>query len=149
MASVTEGGAFQGSHYVNPRDQGLGAEDSRDASTTAADLAQAGKEKVKELGGITRDRVYQNVDHRKDEVVQGLHQLASTLESASRDIPSGMARGLVDNAVGFIHKASDRIENSTTEELLRDVQDGIRDRPGVFVAGCVALGFFAGRFLKI
>lgn len=149
MASVTEGGAFQGSHYVKMRDQGLGADDSRDASTTASDIAQAGKEKVKELSGITRDRVYQNVESHRGDVVDGLHQLATTLESASRDIPEGIARSVVDNAVGYIHKTSDRIENSTTEELLRDVQDGIRERPGLFVAGCVALGFFAGRLLKI
>ena len=141
MASVIEGGSIQGSSYVNNPNQG--------ATSTAAEIAQVGKERVKEIGGITRDRVYQTVDSRKGEVVQGLHDLASTLEKAGQQIPSGFARQALDSAVGFIHKTTDRIENETTAELLSDAQDRIRERPAFFVAGCVALGFFAGRFLKI
>lgn len=141
MASVIEGGGVQGSSYINNPNHG--------ASSTAADIAQAGKERVKEIGGITRDRVYQQVDSRKGEVVQGLHDLASTLEKASKDIPPGIARHALDSAVGLIHKTTDRIENETTAELLSDAQERIRERPAFFVAGCVALGFFAGRFLKI
>ena len=86
MASVIEGGGVQGSSYMNNPDHGASA------SSTAAEIAQVGKERVKELGGITRDRVYQQVDSRKGEVVQGLHDLASTLEKASEQIPSGIAR---------------------------------------------------------
>lgn len=148
MASVIEGGTIQGSAHINNPDRASGADHSGVAAK-AADIAQAGKERVKELGGITRERVYEKVDGRKSEVVQGLHDLASTLEKASRDIPSGFARQAVDGAVGFIHKTTDRIENETTAELLSDAQDRIRERPALFVAGCVALGFFAGRFLKI
>lgn len=148
MASVIEGGTLQGSTYLNKPDQG--ADSSRaSSSSTAADIAHAGKERVKELGGITRDRVYDTVDSRKGELVQGLHDFTSTLEKVSREIPSGFARQAVDSAVGFLHKTTDRIENETTAELLSDAQDRIRERPALFVAGCVALGFFAGRFLKI
>ena len=148
MASVIEGGTLQGSSYVNNPDRG--ADSSRSSSSsTAADLASAGKERVKELGGITRDRVYESVDGRKSDIVRGLHDLSSTLEKASRDIPSGFARQAVDSAVGFLNTTTDRIENETTAELLSDAQDRIRERPALFVAGCVALGFFAGRFLKI
>lgn len=148
MASVIEGGTLQGSSYVNNPDRG--ADGSRaSSSSTAADLAHAGKERVKELSGITRDRVYESVDGHKGDIVRGLHDLTSTLEKASRDIPSGFARQAVDSAVGFLNKATDRIENETTAELLSDAQDRIRERPALFVAGCVALGFFAGRFLKI
>ena len=148
MASVIEGGSIQGSAHINNPDRVSGTDRSA-AASKAADIAHTGKERVKELGGITRERVYEKVDGRKSDVVQGLHDLASTLEKASRDIPSGFARQAVDGAVGFIHKATDRIENETTAELLSDAQDRIRERPALFVAGCVALGFFAGRFLKM
>jgi hypothetical protein len=146
MASVIEGGTIQGSAHINNPDQ---ISDKSPMAAKAADIAHAGKERVKELGGITRERVYEQVDGRKSELVQGLHDLTSTLEKASRDIPSGFARQAVDSAVGFINKTTDRIENETTAELLSDAQDRIRERPALFVAGCVALGFFAGRFLKI
>jgi hypothetical protein len=136
MASVIERGTLQDSSYINKPDQG-------------ADIAHASKERVKELGSITRDRVYDTVDGHKGDLVRGLQDLTSTLEKVSRDIPSGFARQAVDNAVGFLNKTTDRIENETTAELLGDAQDRIRERPALFVAGCVALGFFAGRFLKI
>lgn len=148
MASVIDSGTIQGSAHINNPDR-LSGSDKSPVASKAADIAQAGKERVKELGGITRERVYEKVDGRKSELVQGLHDLTSTLEKASRDIPSGFARQAVDSAVGFLNKTTDRIENETTAELLSDAQDRIRERPAVFVAGCVALGFFAGRFLKI
>jgi ElaB/YqjD/DUF883 family membrane-anchored ribosome-binding protein len=151
MASVIEGGGIQGSSYINnPNQQGTGMDDSRSpAVAKATEIAQAGKEKVKELGGVARGRVLDRVDERKHEVVQGLHTLADTLDKASRDVPEGIARTALGSAVGLIHKATDRIENGTTEELLREAQDRVRERPGLFVAGCVALGFLAGRLVKV
>jgi hypothetical protein len=147
MASVLEGGTIQGSAHLNNPD--YTGSDKSPVAAKAADIAQAGKERVKELGGTARERVYETVDGRKSELVRGLHDLTSTLEKASRDIPAGFARQAVDSAVGFLNKTTDRIENETTAELLSDAQERIRERPAVFVAGCVALGFFAGRFLKI
>jgi hypothetical protein len=141
MASVIQG-ETQTSSYIN---QG----GMSDSGSRAAEIAQAGKEQAKRLSGITRERIYQQVDSRKGELVEGLHQLVSTLETAGQNLPGGVAQSVLGSAVGVIRKASDRIENGSTEELLRDVQTQVRQRPGLFVAGCVALGFFAGRFLKI
>jgi hypothetical protein len=149
MATVTEGGRIQGSSYMDKPSQQATEGPPSGAAAKATDIAQAGKEKVKELGGVVRGRALGRVDARKHEVVEGLHSLADTLEKASRDIPSGMARGVLDGAVGLIHKATDRIENGTSEELLREAQERVRQSPGAFIAGSVALGFFAGRFLKI
>ena len=124
MASVIEGGGIQGSSYVN-QDLSSGTLSST-AAAKAADIAQVGKEQVKKLTGNTRDTFYQRADAKKGEVVQGLHDLVSTLESASRQVPDGIARSVIDNAVGFINKASSRIENGSTEELLRDAQGAVR-----------------------
>jgi hypothetical protein len=146
MASVIEGSGIQGSSYSNTQGSvgGISRSDSGGEG-----LAQAGKEQVKRLGGVTRERVYQQVDSKKGEVVQSLHSLADTLEGAGKDGKLGPAQSLVDGAVQMIHRVSDHLEHGSTEELVRDAQSQIRQRPGVFIAGCVALGFFAGRFLKI
>lgn len=150
MASVTESGTLQGSGYLKNPDASSGGDQARSgAASTAADLAHMGKERAKELGDITRERVIHKVDDRKSELVQGLHELTSTLENASRDLSSGIARQAIDSVVGVLHKATDRIENETTSELLSDVQERIRERPAFFVAGCLALGFVAGRILKV
>lgn len=112
-------------------------------------IAQAGKEQVKRLSGITKDKVYHQVDGKKEQLVKSLHGIVGTLESMGKDKNLGAAQPLVDNALQVIHRVSDRLENGSTEDLVREAQTQIRQRPGVFIAGCVALGFFAGRFLKI
>jgi hypothetical protein len=145
MASVIEGSGIQGSSFVNTKSSmGVSGSDSGGEG-----LAQAGKEQVKRLTGVTRERVYQQVDSRKGEVIQRLHGLADTLQGAGKEGTLGPAQSLVDNAVQIIHRVSDRLERGSTEELVRDAQAQIRQRPGAFIAGCVAIGFLAGRFLKI
>jgi hypothetical protein len=146
MASVIEGSGIQGSSFVNTRSS-VGGVSRGDSG--GAGIAQAGKEQVKRLTGVTRERVYQQVDSRKGEVIQRLQGLADTLQGAGKDGNLGPAQSLVDNAVQVIHRVSDRLEKGSTEELVRDAQAQIRQRPGAFIAGCVALGFLAGRFLKI
>jgi hypothetical protein len=145
MASVIEGSGLQGTSYAGTR--GVGGISGQDSGGEG--IAQAGKEQVKRLGGVTRERVYQQVDGKKGEFIQSLHGLADSLQGVGKDGNLGPAQPLVDSAVQFIHRVSDRLERGSTEELIRDAQTQIRQRPGVFIAGCVAIGFFAGRLLKI
>ncbi|KFE61947.1 hypothetical protein [Hyalangium minutum] len=128
MASVIEGSGIQDSSFVNTKGT---------------------KEQGKRLAGVTRERVYQQVDSKKGEVLQRLHGLADTLQGAGKEGNLGAAQSLVDSAAQVIHRVSDRLERGSTEELVRDAQAQIRQRPGVFIAGCLAIGFLAGRFLKI
>ncbi len=145
MGSVIPGSGIQGSSYVgNTGSAGISEQPSQSDG-----IAQASKEQVKRLGGITRERVYEQVDNRKGEFIKSLGGLADTLQGAGRSGNLGPIQGLVDGAVQCIHKVSGRLERGSTEELVRDVQAQIRQRPGMFIAGCVALGFFAGRLLKI
>jgi hypothetical protein len=146
MGSVIQGSGIQGSSYVG----NTGSVGGFSGQSSQSDgIAQAGKEQVKRLGGITRDRVYHPVDSRKGELIMNLGGIADTLQSVGSGGNLGPVQGLVDGAVQMIHRVSDRLERGSTEELMRDAQAQIRQRPGVFIAGCVALGFFAGRLLKI
>jgi hypothetical protein len=141
MASFIEGSGIQGSSYVTGSTGSFSGQNGG--------IAQAGKEQVKRLGGITKDRVYHQVDGKKEQLVKSLHGLVDTLEGMGKGGNLGAAQPLVDNALQVIHRVSDRLEHGSTEDLVRDAQTQIRQRPGLFIAGCVALGFFAGRFLKI
>ncbi|MDY7229048.1 hypothetical protein [Hyalangium rubrum] len=146
MASFIEGSGIQGSSYVNK--PGLGGDISGQAGTGAG-IAQAGKEQVKRLGGVTRERVYHQVDDKKEEFIKSLHGIADSLQGVGKEGNLGAVQPLVESAVQVIHKVSDRLEKGSTEELIRDAQTQIRQRPGLFIAGCVAIGFLAGRVLKI
>jgi hypothetical protein len=146
MASVIQGSGIQGSSFVNTQGSAgrISGQDSQGEG-----LAQAGKEQVKRLGGVTRERVFHQVDGKKEEIIKSLHGLADTLQGTGKDANLGVAQSLVDGAVQLIHRVSDRLEQGSTEDLVRDAQTQIRQRPGLFIAGCVALGFFAGRLMKI
>jgi hypothetical protein len=144
MGSVLEGSNVQGSNYSQ---RSVGTSGLSDGGITGG-VAQA-KEQVKQLGGVAKGRVYSQVDSRKGELVKGIQGLVSTLETASQNDEAAMVRPLLTSAVGVLRKTSDRLENGTTEELLADVQDQVRQRPGLFAVGCVAIGFALGRFIKV
>ena len=146
MGSVLEGSNVQGSSFTQRPE---GASRIPGDEHFAGGIAQAGKEQVKQLGGVARGRVYQRVDSRKGELVKGLQGLVSTLENASNNEEAAMVRPLITSAVGLLRRTSDRLENGTTEELIADVQDRVRQRPALFVAGCAAIGFALGRFIKV
>lgn len=144
MATVTQGG-IQGSSFT-----GAGTNiGTSDVSTQDSDtgIAAQGKEQMKRVTGATRERVYHQVDSRKDDLIKGLHGFVSTLENASQNA-DGFSQQVLDGALGYIRKFSDRIENGSTEELVRDAKQFVREKPAPFFAGCVALGFLAARLLK-
>lgn len=132
MASVTEGGV-QGSSFT-----GAGVSDSG---------ISAGKEQVKRFTGVTRDRVYHQVDDRKEDLIKGIQGFVSTLENVSQNA-DGLPQQVLQGAVGYLRKFSDRIENGTTEELVHEARQFIREKPAPFFAGCIAVGFLAARLLK-
>jgi hypothetical protein len=146
MGSVLEGSNVQGTSYSQRTGVTTGISDG---DQSAGGIAQAGKEQVKQLGGIAKGRVISQVDSRKGELVKGIQGLASTLETAANNDEAAMVKPLLTSAVGLLRKTSDRLENGTTEELLADAQEQVRQRPGLFVVGCVAVGFALGRFIKV
>jgi len=145
MATVTEG--IQGTSYAGTNTgTSLG---TRDVSAQGTDtgIATQGKEQVKRFTGVTRERVYHQVDNKKGDFIKGLQGFVSTLEDASQNA-DGFSRQFLNGAVGYIRRFSDRIESGSTEELVRDARHFIRERPAPFFAGCVAVGFLAARLLK-
>ncbi|MFE8596245.1 hypothetical protein [Archangium violaceum] len=137
MATVTEGG-IQGSSYTGTG-QSIGTDDTG--------FTAQGKEQVKRVTGVTKDRVYHQIDDRKGEFIENLQGFVSTLENASQNA-DGFSQQLLDGAAGYVRRFSDRIENGSTEELVRDAKQFIREKPAPFFAGCIALGFLAARILK-
>ena len=138
MATVTEGG-IQGTNYT-----GTGPSIGTEQGTG---ITAQGKEQVKRFTGVTRERVYHQVDSRKGDLIKNLQGFVSTLENASQNA-DGFSQQLLSGTVGYVRRVSDRIENGSTEELVRDVKHFIREKPAPFFAGCVALGFLAARILK-
>lgn len=104
-----------------------------------------GREDVRRMGGAARRRLLSEADRRKSSVASRLDQLADSLENNQSSGPEGQFLG---KAAQFARNASSTIRNRSSEELLDNLEQGFRDRPGAFLAGCLALGFIGGRLLR-
>ncbi|GHG70294.1 hypothetical protein [Comamonas sp. JC664] len=142
MGSVTDG-SIEGSGYGQRSEEG-----SRITKIGTSGLGQAGKDPVKQLASAAKARVYHQVESRRGDMAKGLRGLVSTLESLSNRDEAKVARPLLGSAAGLLRRTSERLENETTGELLEDAQTQVRERPGLFIAGCVAAGFVLGRLIK-
>ncbi|MBN8233231.1 hypothetical protein JYK02_37525 [Corallococcus macrosporus] len=142
MGSIIEGEGLRNPSFYND------SQASSEGTGGRVGLKQEGKEQVKRIGGLTRQRAFSQVDSRKGVLVESLNGFAKQLESISGQGDVQLPQQLIGSAVGFVRKASDTLEQNSTEELLRQAQTRMRERPGVALAGCALLGFVAARFLK-
>jgi hypothetical protein len=60
----------------------------------------------------------------------------------------GMAADLVREVAGRARTMSARLEHQQPRELLDDLRDFARRRPGAFLLGCLAAGMLAGRLTR-
>jgi hypothetical protein len=140
MGTVMENGGLQG--YGGFTSQG---------ETGAGTIASEGMDHAKQLGRTTWQRTLEQVEQRKGTVVEALDHFASALEGASKqqgDSGIQLPFEFAGRLAGYVRQFSQRIEQGTAEELLNDVEDQFRARPGLFMAGLLAAGFFAGRLFR-
>jgi hypothetical protein len=141
MASMIEGDRSNTSGFYSEGQSSVGGNGS-------ASLKQESKEQAKRIGSLTRQRAFSQVDAKKGALCESLNGFAKQLESLSGQGNAQGPQQLLGSAVGFVRKASDTLERSSTEDLLRQAQTRMRERPAVALAGCALLGFVAARFLK-
>jgi hypothetical protein len=104
-----------------------------------------GKEDVRRFGSAARRRILSEADRRKSTIADRLEGFANSLENNRSSGPEGQ---FLDQAARMARNASSTIRNRSSEDLLGNVEQGFRDRPGAFLAGCLALGFIGGRLLR-
>jgi hypothetical protein len=155
MANINEGSGIPSTNYAGTTGSSMGSTgdistqaSSSSASPSIGDMATQGREQVKRFGGMARDAVFYRADNQKKVLVQSIQGFLSTLENASKE-SDGSVKQVLDSATGYIRKFSDRIENGSSEELLQEAQTVVREKPAVFFAGCVAVGFLAARLFKV
>jgi hypothetical protein len=153
MANINEGSGIPSTNYAGTADTSMGSTGdisthSSSASPSIGDMATQGRDQVKKFGGMARDAMFYRADNQKKALVQNIQGFLSTLENVSKE-SDGSVKQVLDSATGYIRKFSDRIENGSTEELLQDARVVVREKPAVFFAGCVAVGFLAARLFKL
>jgi hypothetical protein len=80
--------------------------------------------------------------------VQTLGTLGQDLDRMAGQADSGLASDLVRNAAERVQTVSRHLEGREPAQLLDDVRDFARRRPGVFLLGALAAGVVAGRVAR-
>jgi hypothetical protein len=117
----------------------------------AQEAAQVAQEKAQEAKGKARDRVRTEVDTRStqageqaESVAQDVRSVGEHLRSQGKDKPAELA----DKAAEQVAQVGDYLRRSDGDAILRDAERLGRDKPWALMAGGIALGIVASRFLK-
>src|SRR3954470_18867722 len=130
--------SFGGTTTANgPSSTGQAKEKAQETASQAADKA--------------KNRVSEQVDprsteagHRVSSVAQDARSVADELRNQGKDQPAKLAEQAAQRAESL----GDYLKNADGDAILRDVEDFGRRQPWAVIAGGLALGFAASRFLK-
>jgi hypothetical protein len=121
------------------------------ARDKAQEVAGQAQEKAQQAAGQAKNRVAVEVDNRSTQAGEQLRSTAGDVRSVGEEL----RKQGKDKPAQLAERAADRVErvggylhDSDGERILRDVEDFGRKNPWAVVAGGLALGFVASRFLK-
>jgi hypothetical protein len=121
------------------------------AQEKAQELAGQAGEQAKQAAGQAKDRLREQVDQRSTqagEQVAGqagdIRTIAEQLREQGKDKPAQLAEQAADR----VESVGGYLRDSDADRILSDVEDFARRQPWAVIAGGIALGFAASRFLK-
>jgi hypothetical protein len=118
---------------------------------TAEQAKEKAKEQAQQAAGQARSTLRTQVDQRSTEAGERVGTIASDARSVGEQLreqgkeqPAKLAEQAADRA----ERLGDYLKNSDADRILQDVEDFGRRRPWAVIAGGLALGLAASRFLK-
>ena len=115
----------------------------------AGDLASQTLEQAQRLGSSAKERLVQEADDKKAKVARKLEDFAESMDELGTNPQADpLQQKVVGGAARAMRSVSRALDENSTEELIASAGRAIRRRPGLFLAGCVALGFLGGRMLR-
>jgi ElaB/YqjD/DUF883 family membrane-anchored ribosome-binding protein len=130
---------------------GTSAPTAQQAGDRAQEVAGQAQEKAQQAANQAKSKVREQVDQRSSDLGQkasstaeDLRGVAEHLRSQGKDQPAQLA----EKAAGRVEGVGSYLQRSDGERILRDAEDFGRQRPWAVVAGGLALGLAASRFLK-
>jgi hypothetical protein len=124
-------------------------------STRAVDDAQPSIGRAKmilnELACAAQSAALSVVDEQKARAAAQVGGIAAAVRAAAGALErsqSPVAADYVDSAARQVEMFADMLRERRWAEIAADVEEMARRRPALFVAGAVALGFLAGRFVS-
>jgi hypothetical protein len=115
------------------------------------DVAGQVQDKAREAAGKTQASLQQQIDQRAkqagEQVTGTAHDLRSVGEELRKQGKDAPAR-IADRAAEQTEKVGSYLSGTNPDQMLHDVEDFGRKRPWAMLAGGLALGTVAARFLK-
>lgn len=148
MAETAQTGAYSASTSSS----GSGGGDVKEqAQEKAQQVKEQAKDQAQQAAGQAKSRARTEVDNRSTQLGQQVSQQASDLRSVSEQLRGQGKEGpakVADQVATRVDSAGRWLTESDGDQLLNDLEDFGRRNPWAVIAGGVALGFLASRFLK-
>lgn len=126
-----------------------GASVTGTAAEQARNVVEETRRQAGDLLGETRSQVRGQAHAQQRKAAQSLHTLASQLnDMAVNSGDSGMAAQLAAEASNRVHSVASWLDQREPGDLLDDVRDFARRRPGTFLLGAAVAGVLAGRMTR-
>ncbi|MGN6257868.1 MAG: hypothetical protein ACTHN3_08990 [Solirubrobacterales bacterium] len=122
-----------------------------EAQEKAQEVAGQAQEKARDAAGKAQEGMRRQVDERTSKAgeqvagtAQDLRSVSEELRKQGKETPAKLA----DRAAEQTEKVGSYLKDTGPDEMLRDVEDFGRQRPWAVLAGGLAFGVVAARFLK-
>jgi hypothetical protein len=122
-----------------------------EAQEKAQEVAGQAQEKAREAAGNAQESIRQQIDDRSTQAGERVASTAQDLRSVGEELRKqgkGTPAKLADRAAEQTEKVGSYLKESGPDRMLEDVEDFGRQRPWAVLAGGVAAGIVAARFLK-
>ena len=119
------------------------------AKDEAAGVASEAKERAADLVGTVTNEVRTQISSQQQRLAGGLLSVASELdEMASKTEGSGPGGQLAQEASRRINSLASWFESREPADVLDEVRDFARRRPGLFLSGAALTGLLVGRLTR-
>ena len=115
------------------------------------DLAAKAGDQAQEAAGQAQNQVKKQLDQRSTQLGEQIGSTAGDLRSVAEELRNRdkqQPAKVADQAADKAEQIADYLKTSDGQTILRDVESFGRKQPWAVVAGGIALGFLASRFLK-
>jgi uncharacterized protein YjbJ (UPF0337 family) len=127
------------------------ASDGKESQNRGEDVKEQAQEKAQQASGQAKDRVREQVDQRSTQAGERVSSAAQDARSVSEELRrqgKDQPARLADQAADRAERLGSYLKESDADRILHDVEDFGRKQPWALVAGGIAAGFVASRFLK-
>lgn len=149
---TAETGQDTGTKEQAKQTAGTAAEQGRHVADVAKDEARQvtseAKHQARNLVGEVRTQVEDQSRTQRDRLVSTLRTFGDDLEQMSSKSEPGMASDLVRQGAERVRNFTDNMAGREPSELLDEVRNFARRRPGTFLLGALVAGMVAGRLAR-